>query len=141
VTNRRIFSFGFPRLGADRLLRRLGDLHGAHFAVLEDAGQMQIISALCPLAEAPGDTGVAAKCGLAGTSGAAWALARYAGHLGAANAARDHAWHSTVMKDLIGPSGVRDYWDVATNGGARLRLFYAHGAALSPGWCCQGQFA
>ncbi|WP_113913059.1 Y-family DNA polymerase [Roseovarius dicentrarchi] len=54
MANRRILSVWFPRLGADRLLRRLGDLHGAPFAVLEETGQMQIISALCPLAEAAG---------------------------------------------------------------------------------------
>lgn len=38
-------------------------------------------------------------------------------------------------------SGVRDYWTVTTGQGARLWLFYAHGAALSPGWFCQGSFA
>ncbi|MDO5756973.1 MAG: DNA polymerase Y family protein [Rhodobacterales bacterium] len=54
MANRRILSVWFPRLGADRLLRRLGDLHGAPFAVLEEGGQMQTISALCPLAEAAG---------------------------------------------------------------------------------------
>ncbi|MEX1236103.1 MAG: DNA polymerase Y family protein [Roseovarius sp.] len=51
---RRILSVWFPRLGADRLLRRLGDLHGAPFAVVQDTGQMQVISALCPLATAAG---------------------------------------------------------------------------------------
>lgn len=158
MSARRILSVWFPRLGADRLLRRLGDLHGAPFAVLSDTGQMQVISALCPLAEAAGlrmgqpardahamcaglitrlqnphaeatflesltrwagrytpwvaaqppdalmlditgcahlfggeaalmaqvvqnadDLGVAARCGLADTPGAAWALARFAG--------------------------------------------------------------
>ncbi|MFC4669010.1 Y-family DNA polymerase [Seohaeicola nanhaiensis] len=38
-------------------------------------------------------------------------------------------------------SGLRDYWVVTTAEGARLWLFYAHGAALSPGWFCQGSFA
>jgi protein ImuB len=38
-------------------------------------------------------------------------------------------------------SGVRDYWRVTTAEGARLWLFYAHGAATSPGWFCQGSFA
>ena len=38
-------------------------------------------------------------------------------------------------------SGVRDYWRVETADGARLWLFYAHGAALSSGWFCHGQFA
>ena len=51
---RRILSVWFPRLGADRLLRRLGDLHGAPFAVLEQTGQMQVISSLCPLATKAG---------------------------------------------------------------------------------------
>ena len=52
MPNRRILSVWFPRLGADRLLRRLGDLQGAPFAVLEETGQMQVISALCPRASA-----------------------------------------------------------------------------------------
>lgn len=38
-------------------------------------------------------------------------------------------------------SGVRDYWRVETADGARLWLFYAHGATLSSGWFCHGQFA
>jgi protein ImuB len=38
-------------------------------------------------------------------------------------------------------SGVRDYWRVTTDGGAQLWLYYAHGAATSSGWFCQGQFA
>ena len=38
-------------------------------------------------------------------------------------------------------SGVRDYWQVTTARGERLWLFYAHGAALSSGWFCQGSFA
>jgi len=38
-------------------------------------------------------------------------------------------------------SGVRDYWEVVTTCGARLWLFFAHGAALSRGWFCQGAFA
>jgi protein ImuB len=38
-------------------------------------------------------------------------------------------------------SGVRDYWQVTTDRGERLWLFYAHGAAMSSGWFCQGQFA
>ncbi len=54
MPTRRILSVWFPRLGADRLLRRLGDLQGAPFAVLEEVGQMQTLSALCPLAEAAG---------------------------------------------------------------------------------------
>lgn len=38
-------------------------------------------------------------------------------------------------------NGVRDYWVVTTRDGDRLWLFYAHGAALSPGWFCHGRFA
>ena len=38
-------------------------------------------------------------------------------------------------------SGVRDYWEVVTKGGEKLWLFYAHGAAKSSGWFCQGRFA
>ncbi|WP_397541773.1 hypothetical protein [Roseovarius salis] len=38
-------------------------------------------------------------------------------------------------------SGVRDYWQVTTEGGEALWLFYAHGAAKSSGWFCQGRFA
>ena len=38
-------------------------------------------------------------------------------------------------------SGTRDYWDVITRDGVRLWLFFAHGAALSSGWFCQGSFA
>ncbi|WP_299746350.1 DNA polymerase Y family protein [uncultured Tateyamaria sp.] len=38
-------------------------------------------------------------------------------------------------------SGTRDYWIADTEDGQRLWLFYAHGAAMSPGWFCQGSFA
>ena len=38
-------------------------------------------------------------------------------------------------------SGPRDYWRVETDGGERLWLFYAHGAEMSGGWFCHGQFA
>jgi len=38
-------------------------------------------------------------------------------------------------------SGVRDYWQVITGAGETLWLFYAHGAAQSSGWFCQGRFA
>ncbi|BDW83943.1 DUF6504 family protein [Roseicyclus marinus] len=38
-------------------------------------------------------------------------------------------------------SGVRDYWRVTTTQGARLWLFFAHGATLSGGWFAQGDFA
>ncbi len=37
-------------------------------------------------------------------------------------------------------SGIRDYWQVETETGERLWLFYAHGAAISDGWYCHGDF-
>ncbi len=37
-------------------------------------------------------------------------------------------------------NGVRDYWQVITQTGERLWLFYAHGAAKSAGWFCHGRF-
>jgi len=37
-------------------------------------------------------------------------------------------------------TGVRDYWRVDTKGGDRLWMFYAHGAAKTGGWFCQGAF-
>ena len=45
------------------------------------------------------------------------------------------------LEDPNWRSGVRDYWVVVTDTGTRLWLFYAHGAALSSGWFCQGRFA
>ncbi len=38
-------------------------------------------------------------------------------------------------------SGPRDYWRVEVMGGERLWLYYAHGAEMSGGWFCHGQFA
>lgn len=38
-------------------------------------------------------------------------------------------------------SGVRDYWRMETEQGARLWLFYAHGGEVSGGWFCHGIFA
>ncbi|MEM1065979.1 MAG: DUF6504 family protein [Pseudomonadota bacterium] len=38
-------------------------------------------------------------------------------------------------------TGVRDYWRVTTESGETLWLYYAHGAAMSSGWFCQGAFA
>ena len=38
-------------------------------------------------------------------------------------------------------SGSRDYWRVTTHRGERLWIYFAHGAALSPGWFCHGAFA
>ncbi len=64
---------------------------------------------------------------------------------------RDHALAEARGPERIAPewwldepdwrSGVRDYWQVITQAGEKLWLFYAHGAALSPGWFCQGRFA
>jgi len=51
---RRILSVWFPRLGADRLIRQLGDLNGAPFAVVRDTGQMQVLSSLSASAQAAG---------------------------------------------------------------------------------------
>ncbi|MDE4133458.1 DNA polymerase Y family protein [Phaeobacter sp. QD34_3] len=45
------------------------------------------------------------------------------------------------LEDPNWRSGVRDYWVVVTDCGARLWLFFAHGAALSRGWFCHGSFA
>ncbi len=45
------------------------------------------------------------------------------------------------LDDPAWRSGPRDYWRVETDHGDRLWLFYAHGAALSPGWFCHGAFA
>ncbi|MFP4404430.1 Y-family DNA polymerase, partial [Rhodosalinus sp.] len=38
-------------------------------------------------------------------------------------------------------TGQRDYWRVTCAEGDRLWLYYAHGAAMSPGWFCHGAFA
>jgi protein ImuB len=38
-------------------------------------------------------------------------------------------------------AGLRDYWQVVTEGGDRLWLYYAHGGAMSSGWFAQGGFA
>jgi protein ImuB len=37
-------------------------------------------------------------------------------------------------------TGVRDYWQVVTETGARLWMYYAHGGTMSSGWFCQGDF-
>ena len=37
-------------------------------------------------------------------------------------------------------SGVRDYWRVVTDDGARLWLYYAHGGLTSSGWFAHGDF-
>lgn len=51
---RRILSVWFPRLGAERLLRRRGDAGSRPFAVVADDGQRQVLSSLSPEAEAAG---------------------------------------------------------------------------------------
>ncbi len=37
-------------------------------------------------------------------------------------------------------TGVRDYWCVDTDRGRRLWMYFAHGADMSEGWFCQGDF-
>ena len=64
---------------------------------------------------------------------------------------RDHQVAAAIGPERIAPewwlddpdwqSGTRDYWQVTTSDGVRLWLFFAHGAALSPGWFCHGRFA
>src|SRR6056297_3119923 len=53
---RRILSVWFPRLGAERLLRRRGDAGARPFAVVADDGQRQVLSSLSLEAEAAGLT-------------------------------------------------------------------------------------
>lgn len=38
-------------------------------------------------------------------------------------------------------SGQRDYWDIITQDGERLWLFFAHGGTMSAGWFCHGSFS
>jgi protein ImuB len=45
------------------------------------------------------------------------------------------------LDDPAWRSGVRDYWQVTTDSGERLWLYYAHGNSMSSGWFCQGAFA
>ena len=45
------------------------------------------------------------------------------------------------LDDPAWRSGQRDYWEVITETGDRLWLYYAHGGAMSSGWFCQGAFA
>lgn len=45
------------------------------------------------------------------------------------------------LDDPLWRSGVRDYWDITTQEGQRLWIFYAHGASISGGWFSHGQFA
>lgn len=54
MPHRRILSFWFPRLGAERLLRREEGARDRPFAVVRDTGQMQVLSSLSASAEAAG---------------------------------------------------------------------------------------
>ena len=54
MLKRRILSIWFPRLGAERLLRRQGQLCDQVFAVVEDLGQMQVLSSLSERASQEG---------------------------------------------------------------------------------------
>ena len=54
MSKRRILSIWFPRLGAERLLRRQGQLCDQVFAVVEDLGQMQVLSSLSERASQEG---------------------------------------------------------------------------------------
>ena len=38
-------------------------------------------------------------------------------------------------------TGTRDYWQVVTETGDRLWIYFAHGGQMSAGWFCQGIFA
>ncbi len=54
MPNRRVLSIWFPRLGADRLIRRNPMLADQPFVVVRDTGQMQVLSSLSPAASAAG---------------------------------------------------------------------------------------
>ncbi|MCH2095964.1 MAG: DNA polymerase Y family protein, partial [Rhodobacteraceae bacterium] len=54
MPNRRILSIWFPRLGADRLIRRNPMLADQPLVVVRDTGQMQVLSSLSPAASAAG---------------------------------------------------------------------------------------
>ncbi|MGX9351522.1 Y-family DNA polymerase [Shimia sp. W99] len=56
MPTRRILSLWFPRLGAERLIRMERGLLEAPLVVLQETGQMQVISSLSPEAEAAGLT-------------------------------------------------------------------------------------
>ncbi len=43
--------------------------------------------------------------------------------------------------DAVWRNGPRDYWRVETQSGARLWIYFAHGAAVSAGWFCHATFA
>lgn len=44
------------------------------------------------------------------------------------------------LDDPAWRSGPRDYWQVDTDRGERLWLYYAHGGTMSAGWFCHGAF-
>lgn len=64
---------------------------------------------------------------------------------------RDWAVESATGPERIAPewwlddpnwrTGVRDYWQVVTQCGHRLWLYFGHGGTMSPGWFCHGRFA
>ncbi|MDU8910761.1 DUF6504 family protein [Aestuariicoccus sp. MJ-SS9] len=54
MPNRRILSLWFPRLGAERLIRREPHLAGQPLAVVRDTGQMQVLAALSDAASRAG---------------------------------------------------------------------------------------
>ena len=54
MSARRILSVWFPRLGAERLLRRDPPVGDAPFAVVRETGQMQVISSVSEAAQAAG---------------------------------------------------------------------------------------
>ena len=54
MSARRILSVWFPRLGAERLLRRAPPAGDAPFAVVRETGQMQVISSVSETAQAAG---------------------------------------------------------------------------------------
>ncbi|MEQ9261141.1 MAG: DNA polymerase Y family protein [Roseovarius sp.] len=54
MSARRILSVWFPRIGAERLLRRVSLPEEVPFAVVRDAGQMQVLSSVSALASAAG---------------------------------------------------------------------------------------
>lgn len=54
MSNRRILSLWFPRLGAERLIRLEPDLWGRSFVVLRDTGQMQVVASVSETASGEG---------------------------------------------------------------------------------------
>ena len=54
MSHRRVLSLWFPRLGAERLLRQARMTQELPFAVVQDHGQMQVISSLSQMAQERG---------------------------------------------------------------------------------------